>query len=169
MLKRVFARFAVTAMTIGGIALTAAPGRADAEAMTIQLNERHTATIATDEDAGTLTATIFSGGELSTSVTLGNASFHPHSVKQVVLCRGCDPSYFIPAWDRSSTYGATTGLVLWGRGWWTISILPLSVAGIEDPDGDGVTMLRDFFRNYDNEPVRFTFKRGRLIDAVEDE
>ena len=129
--------------------------------LTIQLtSEGEVARLSTDETAGTMTVTITSSERLSEFVTIGNATFDPEEVQKVILCEGCEETYFIAAHDRSSNYGATIGLVLWPSGccgmWWSISILPLEVAGIEEPDSAGVTMLTD--GQYPG--ARFRFRRS---------
>jgi hypothetical protein len=99
-------------------------------------------------------------------VTIGNAAFDPSAVRKVVLCAACDSTYFIAAADRSSNYGAITGLVLWPSGccglWWSIAILPLEVAQISEPNAAGVTSLLD-----GTEPGRqFGFRDGFLIEEA---
>ncbi|MCP4382822.1 MAG: hypothetical protein GY798_15615 [Hyphomicrobiales bacterium] len=139
-----------------------------AKEMSIQLGGDEAARIATDEAAVTLTVTLTYNDRMTTALTIANASFTPQDVKPVILCRQCEPTYFIAAWDRSSTYGATTGLVLWKRGWWNIAVLPMSVAGIEGPDKNGVSVLIESSdRGTDGGPARFGFRDGRLIDLVE--
>ncbi len=76
-------------------------------------------------------------------VTIENAGIS--EVKKVKLCKSCKESYFIALYDRSSTYGSTTGIVAWQNGWdnWFLMVLPFSVAGIEDENNDGVFELVD--------------------------
>ncbi len=74
-----------------------------------------------------------------------NAATSQSSVKVIKFCHDCEDSYFIPAWDLGSTYGATTGIIAWqddNYSWWLI-VLPFSVADIEDFDNDGVYELVD--------------------------
>ena len=140
-----------------------------AEETTVSLGSDYELQVRTDEVAGTLTAVVSYGGDLVQSVTIGNASYNPDEIAAVVLCEGCDQSYYIGAWDRSSTYGATTGLVVWSDGgWWRISILPLSVAGIDGPGPQGVFTLTESIGTTRGEPVRrFSFRNGFLIEQSE--
>ena len=144
-------------------ALLFAAAPVTAAELTIQLTSKgEVARMSTDEGAETITVTITSSERLSESVTIGNATFDPDKVQKVILCPGCEQTYFIAAHDRSSNYGATTGLVLWPSGccgmWWKISILPLEVAGIEEPDSAGVAMLTDG----QSPGARFRFREGFL-------
>jgi hypothetical protein len=60
------------------------------------------------------------------------------------FCKGCEVAYFVPAHDRTSNYGAVTGVVACNRGaWWGLSILPMSVAGVIGPDASGRSYLTD--------------------------
>ena len=135
--------------------------------LTIQLTDEGEAVrISTDESAGTLSVVITASENLTQAITIGNATFDPADVRKVILCAGCEETYFISAHDRSSTYGATTGLVLWPSGccgmWWSISILPLEVAGVSMPDASGVTMIID--AQYPEK--RFDFREGFLTEQT---
>ena len=76
-------------------------------------------------------------------MTLGNAGVDAAAVKPYKLCAGCSAAYFIPVHDLTSTYGATTGIIVWEGGWWSLTVLPLSVAGVAGPDKRGVYWLTD--------------------------
>ncbi|CAN0403156.1 unnamed protein product, partial [Laminaria digitata] len=123
-----------TIVVWGAVLLALIPKAGWAEELVLQLGHNWTAEISTNEAERTLTLSLYQGTSMVQSLALGNASFNSEDVKAVVLCRDCAPSYFIPAWDRSSTYGAVTGLILSGDIGWSVTTLPFSVAGIEGPD-----------------------------------
>ena len=112
----------------------------------IDLGDRNTLIVTTDGAAKTATVTLMNDGDLTESVTLGNVGVDETAVKAYKLCAGCSAAYFIPVYDLTSTYGATTGVIVWEGGWWTLSVLPLSVAGIGGPDKRGVYWLTDTSR-----------------------
>ncbi len=109
----------------------------------IDLGDRSTLTVSADDAARTVTVMLANDGALQESVTLGNAEVKPDAVKTYKFCSTCTPAYFVPVSDRTSTYGATTGIVIWHGGWWTLAVLPLSVAGVAGPDKHGVYWLTD--------------------------
>ena len=76
-------------------------------------------------------------------VTIENAAIS--EIKKTRLCETCKESYFISLYDRSSTYGSTTGIVAWQNGWdnWYLRVLPFILALIEDENNDGVFELVD--------------------------
>jgi hypothetical protein len=107
------------------------------------LGDGNTLQVAAAKDTGTLTVSILSGQSLVESVTIGNAGVDAGKIKVGKFCGKCEPAYFVPAYDLSSTYGATTGIVVWKRKWWSISILPFDLADSEGPDSNGVLRLVD--------------------------
>ncbi len=109
----------------------------------IDLGEGEQLRISDNADS-VLTLTLTSDGQLSESYSLANASTDEDSITQHKFCAECEPAFFVPAYDRSSTYGATTGIVVWNNPWWRLSILPLSRADAEDSDGDGVSEIVDY-------------------------
>jgi hypothetical protein len=109
----------------------------------IDLGSGNTLTVSSDAAAKTTTVTLASEGAVVESVTLGNAGVKPEDVKSYKLCAGCSAAYFVPLHDLTSTYGATTGVVVWEGGWWNLTVLPLSVAGVAGPDKRGVYWLTD--------------------------
>ena len=109
---------------------------------------------------GSVTAVILSGEDVQEAVTIGNASLG--DVVKGKFCVDCPPAYFIPAHDRTSTYGATTGIVVYPTGpWWEISILPLPVAGISSPDAAGISWLNST-NPADGTITRYSFQDGFL-------
>ena len=112
----------------------------------IDLGDSNTLIITTDAGAKTTTVTLMNDGDLTESVILGNAGVDDAAVKAYKLCVDCSAAYFVPVYDLTSTYGATTGIVVWEGGWWDVAVLPLSVAGIGGPDKHGVYWLTDTSR-----------------------
>ncbi len=112
----------------------------------------------------TLTVTLLTDGQINEAYTLANAMTDDASIIQVKLCADCQNAYYIPAFDRSSTYGATTGIVVWKDSWWRLSVLPFSTAQIEDTDGDGVSEIVDYERGGGQGPKTvYNFDYGLLV------
>ncbi|MCP3875393.1 MAG: hypothetical protein GY699_19845 [Desulfobacteraceae bacterium] len=109
---------------------------------TFQLNYSFSLKVMEQEDLSAIVE-ISSDEQAYHIVTIENAAIG--EVKKVKLCKSCKDSFFIALYDRSSTYGSTTGIVAWQNGWdnWYLMVLPFSVAGIEDEDNDGVFELVD--------------------------
>lgn len=111
-----------------------------------------------------LTVTLLTEGRVSEAYTLGNAITDAASIKQVKLCAECEKAYYIPAFDRSSTFGATTGILVWKDSWWRLSVLPFSTAKVEDSDGDGVSEIVDYEIGGGQErKTIYTFDYGLLV------
>ena len=110
---------------------------------TFRLNSRLLLKVMEQEDLSAV-AEITYDGRAYHIATIENAAIS--EVRKVRLCSDCKENYFISLYDRSSTYGATTGIVAWQNEWgnWRLQVLPFSVAGIEDENKDGVFELVDF-------------------------
>ena len=113
-----------------------------------------------------LTVSITSGGQITESYTVGNAAVDAAEITRQKFCKDCVPAYFIPAYDRTSTYGATTGIVIWNPAWWRLSILPLTRPMVADKNGDGISEIVDH-EVIDGQPKEtvYRFDRGFLRSA----
>ena len=100
-------------------------------------------TVTADAAARTVTVTLMNDSALQEAVTLGNAGVNQDDIARYKFCSTCSPAYFVPVYDLTSTYGATTGIIVWQGGWWNLTVLPLSVAGVGGPDKRGVYWLTD--------------------------
>ncbi len=127
---------------IAGVSVAVAESRF---AKNLDLGEGTTLRVGDSADR-TLTVTLLTDGQISEAYTLANAMTDDASIIQVKLCADCQNAYYIPAFDRTSTYGATTGIVVWKDSWWRLSVLPFSTAQIEDIDGDGISEIVDYER-----------------------
>lgn len=133
----------IIAMSLAIIAGTTSAMAEQQFVKVIDLGEGERLHISDSED-GLLTVAVTNDGNVIESYSLANAFTDEASIKRQKFCAECETSYFIPAYDRSSTYGATTGIVVWNNPWWRLSILPLSRADAEDSDGDGVSEIVDY-------------------------
>lgn len=143
-------------LTVILILLAAAPCYAKEEAQkTILLNGQFYLKVVEQPDLSTVVS-ITSDERTYHMATVENAAVS--QVKKVRFCRSCPESCFIALYDRSSTYGATTGIIAWqGReGGWYLQVLPFSIAGIEDKDNDGVFELVDRY----SEKMKYKFRYG---------
>jgi hypothetical protein len=113
-----------------------------------------------EQEELTVRVVLKQNGKELLSVGVGNAGLEPEAIEQVKFCADCDPAYFIPVYDASSTYGAITGVLAWSSGtWWSLSILPLIRPAVEDPDGDGIYALVDYIPR-SNERELYDFQNG---------
>lgn len=152
-------------MAIGLVSVVSVPS---VQAQTItqatyKLDDTSSLTTSFDEDARAVTVSVLYADQRTIAITLDNANIAHADVQSVVLCQGCDPVLFIPAYDLSSTYGAVTGLVAWQeQGYWSLSILPLARPYLEDADGDGVFSLMDSVPSKPPVTQGYDFKDGLI-------
>jgi hypothetical protein len=139
----VIARLALLGAVAVGLGCYAA--RADGPGPTkYELNDEYRLETSFDPETSVATVTLFYRDKLSSSVSIGWANIAYDSVAFAKMCADCEPVLFVPAYDLSSTYGATTGIIAWQRNDdWSLSILPLSRPFLEDEDGDGIFALMD--------------------------
>lgn len=75
---------------------------------------------------------------LYSSFTVGNAGFVTKSVQKLILDKKSKkPAYLVELYDKSSTYGAMTSVIVYENPWWEIAIIPDDQAYVKDLDGDG--------------------------------
>jgi hypothetical protein len=83
---------------------------------------------------------------------------------QRVIFKGGISAYFITAWDRSSTYGAQTNVVVWkGKKGWRIVKAPFVRGFVEDANKDGVYEIIDYYPK----EVTYSFKDGKFPEVKE--
>lgn len=93
------------------------------------------------------------------SVKIGNAGIDEEGFQKVTL-DGNVAAYFITAWDRSSSFGAQTNVVVWkSNKQWRMVKAPFTRGFAEDRDKDGIVELVDY---YPDESV-YRFKDGAFI------
>ena len=144
--------------------LTAAGPAAGEEVAQIQLAGDVGYTLSVEKEELAVRVAIKQGNTEWLSVGVGNAGIDPEAIELVKFCADCDPAYFLPVYDASSTYGAVTGVLAWSNGsWWSLSILPMVRPYVEDQDGDGVHSLIDSLPN--GTEVEFVFRDGLLSEA----
>jgi len=102
-------------------------------------------------------------GRMTQKITVENANIAPELIEEVELVKGEGKLYFLTAFDRSSTYGAQTSILLWkSDNRWQMTQAPYIRAEVEDPDGDGI------FEIVETYPTRksYAFSKGRF-SAIE--
>ncbi|SDG19031.1 hypothetical protein [Pelagibacterium luteolum] len=152
------------------LCLGLAASSAVAQETTIELNDGgDTLSIVQDDNQRNVTVAL--GGNFSDllKVTVANAAVDPSAVYVGPLCGGCDPVAFVPAYDRSSTYGAVTGVLAWSYAdgaLWRMTVLPLEVPALSDVDGDGFPELVETFNG---DVVPYSFDGGFLtpLEAID--
>ena len=126
----------------------------------------YTLAIAQNDEKGETEISLGQYGVNVQTLTIGNAAFQKDAIQTVRFCAGCDPVVFIPAYDRSSTYGAETAVLVWSQGGaWSMSILPFQRTAVRDDDGDGVFVLQDEWPEDRGGIRRYEFSYGMLSEA----
>ena len=100
------------------------------------------------------------------SIKIGNAAIKNELIKKVNLDRDNKDEYFITVYDRSSTYGAQTNIILWDEGaGWDMLCAPFKRGFIEDENKDGIYEIVDKSEVVDGYPVKkiYHFHKGFFI------
>lgn len=131
----------------------------------IQLGQSSALVIRAHDDRRlAVTLEIVREGAPQDRVTIANAMVDAAHIVRGHFCAACEDgdAIFIRVPDRSSTYGATTGVLAWQDGWgtWRLQVLPFSVADVEDVDNDGVLEIFDRYRHA--ERIYYRFENGLL-------
>jgi hypothetical protein len=75
--------------------------------------------------------------------TVGNAWVERDFVQALNLDpSNNDPEYLIRIPDRSSTFGAETGIIVYRLQWWEFLLIPDDRFTAEDTDGDGIAEIK---------------------------
>jgi hypothetical protein len=75
--------------------------------------------------------------------TVGNAWVERGFIQTLNLGRSNDdPEYLVRVPDRSSTFGAETGIIVYRLQWWEFLLIPDDRFTAEDIDGDGVVEIK---------------------------
>ncbi len=102
-------------------------------------------------------------GRMTQSITVENANIAKELIEEVVLVKGEEKLYFLTAFDRSSTYGAQTSILLWqNKGRWQMTEAPYVRAVVEDLDGDGIFEIVETYLKKKS----YSFSKG-LFSALE--
>lgn len=155
-----------------GVLLQGAPAAADLLApprgeTSIALDDELTLFVRTPE-AGKVVAEIYRGDVFMQGLMFGNALFDDGDLKRVRLCPGCGEVVFLAISDRSSTYGAVSGVIVWRdeRSFprWEMTELPLMRPYVTEPDAKGLSRLMDDAMDSAKRPltVEYRFRDGSL-------
>jgi hypothetical protein len=95
------------------------------------------------------------------AITIGNASIKDELIQKVNLDGKGGKEYFLTVYDRSSTYGHQTNIIIWKEGiWWNMLCAPFERGFIEDRNKDGIFEIINY---YPNEKI-YNFHRGLFIE-----
>ncbi len=95
---------------------------------------------------GILTFDLFQNSILIKSIPIENSTMNDEMIELTHFDSKGGKYYFITAYDRSSTYGATSNIVVWESGsHWDMILTPCVYGRIEDRDNDGVFEIIDEF------------------------
>lgn len=82
--------------------------------------------------------------EMQEALILAHTNFEPQPIQHYKFCPTCSASLVLLLYDRSSTYGASTVIVVdRASGWWELQKLPFDRPEIADLDHDGVYEISD--------------------------
>ena len=111
---------------------------------------------------GTLTLELYYDEDtLQKAMTIGNAATKDEMIQKVNLDGEGENEYFITAYDRSSTYGAQTNIIIWERRlWWNMTCAPFERGFAEDRNKDGIYEIIEY---YPEEKV-YNFCNGLFIE-----
>jgi hypothetical protein len=155
-------RSAIFVFTILSLGCSAAAADGPTSA-TYDLDEDYSIETSFDANANAVTIALYYDDDFYRSVTLGNADIAYEDVAFATLCADCEELLFIPAYDRSSNYGATTGIIAWqDNGYWELTILPLVRPYLDDEDGDGISVLTDSLPTKPPTDEQYDFHEGLL-------
>lgn len=103
---------------------------------------------------------LFCTGRLVQRAGIPSADIRDENIQKVIFT-GNVQAYFLTAWDRYSTYGAQTNVIIWKcANKWALVEAPFTRGFAEDRDKDGVFELIDY---YPTERM-FRFDNGRFIE-----
>jgi hypothetical protein len=110
-----------------------------------------------------LTIGLYQYGNLTKSISIGNANTKDELIVPTRFDSKGGKYYFITAYDRSSTYGAQTNIVLWENGaTWEMISAPFIRGFLEDRDKDGVF---EIVERYPKDRV-FAFDNGLFVEKL---
>lgn len=151
--------------TLIGLTFALRAGASESFVTSIKLNSLSDLEVREHDDRRLrVTIKIIREEALQDLVTIENAMVGAEHIVRGNFCTQCENgnAIFIRVPDRSSTYGATTGVIAWEDGWgtWRMQVLPFSVAAVEDVDNDGVLEIFDQYKYA--ERIYYRFENGLL-------
>jgi len=125
---------------------------------TIEVSNNYSLKINESKD-NTLVFELFFKKSLKKTAVVKNASTKDDLIKKVVLSKE-NIDYFITAYDKTSTFGAQTNVIVWRSGLkWSMVVAPFTRGFVEDRDKDGIYELVDY---YPAEKI-YSFRNGVFI------
>lgn len=125
----------------------------------IELSNDYSLKINESKD-NTLVFELFYKKSVKKTAVVKNASTKDDLIKKVVLSSKDNIDYFITAYDKTSTFGAQTNVIVWKVGAkWSMVVAPFTRGFVEDRDKDGIYEIVDY---YPAEKI-YSFKNGAFI------
>lgn len=108
----------------------------------IRLDELNSLVVRHKNESHAVVVELVYGDEIVQSYTVSNGMAETDLIQAVHLdTSSADKEYLIRIPDRSSTYGAETGVIVYHLGWWAFLLIPDDQFRVEDIDGDGVAEI----------------------------
>lgn len=108
----------------------------------IRLDEQTSLVVRHKKESHAVVVELVYGDEIVQSYAISNGMAGKDLIQAVHLDpSSADKEYLIRIPDRSSTYGAETGVIVYRLGWWAFLLIPDDQFRVEDVDGDGVAEI----------------------------
>lgn len=120
---------------------------AEAYKKTITLSNDYFLKIVESIEKETVTVHLIHNEKVVKSIVVDNASLDDDNVQRVNLDGSGELDYFLTAYDRSSTYGGQTNIIVWNSGRiWDMCEGPFQRGFAEDRNHDGITEVVEYYR-----------------------
>ncbi len=114
-----------------------------------------------------LILTLSQGNKIQERLIIENANTKLKYIQKEKLCKECKGIYFITAYDRSSTYGAQTSIILWQLNQtWKVFKAPFTRASLEKTINDEYKIIEHW--PYPKKTI-YHFEQGKLIEIKSSE
>ncbi len=108
-----------------------------------------------------LTLTLSQANKIKETLTMENANTKMKLIQKEKLCGTCEYIYFITAYDRSSTYGSQTNIIVWQSNQsWKMLKTPLE-QGFLEKDSNGKYEIVEYYPK----KKTYSFQEGKLIEV----
>ena len=127
---------------------------------TLELRNNFQLNIKETEDYS-LTLTLSQANKIKETLTIENANTKMKLIQKEKLCKACEYIYFITAYDRSSTYGSQTNIIVWQSNQiWKIFKAPFERGFLEKSSNGEYKIIE-----YLPKKTTYHFQQGKLIEV----
>ena len=145
-----------------GFALAGPTQAATPQTWTVELESDAQVVITQSVEFGEVAIEVIEGDKVVDGAFVENAQISDDDIRKAKLCASCEESVFVNPWDSTSTFGATTGFIIWRQDGWRITTLEWLRVGLDDLEQDGVFEIV-YLPIRDSVEARFHFEDGNLV------